>query len=184
MAQLNHNSTQEDYNKIISIDKISNDTINTIIYHTEEQNNNDINIDINDYEIADEEKEYGFYVDILNIFNIYFKTLYKKSINSTLFDDIDTDDIRSTNRQLEYLYEEIVKYKTSNNERYTELFDLAVYKEKYLNDDNKLPEDYSFYLVDINGIQKVTHNLITALKYIATFDWKNDEWSINKINEF
>lgn len=187
MSQLIHNLTQQDYNNIVSINIVPP----TEILENNKPNKTEIdieldlkNINIDDYELAEEEQEYGTFVDILNIFNVYFKTLYGKKYDSTLFDEIDMDDFRSTNRAMEKLYEEIYKYKSTNDERYTKLYDPSIYKFKYLIDNDKLPDDYPLYLIDINETNKVTHNLIPALTYIASFDWKNIEWSINQINEF
>ena len=194
------NISQEEYSRIITIDdnidKNNNinksNKINKIkIENLDNINLDNINLDninLDDYEIPNDEKEYIRYVDILNIFNVYFKSLFKKKQNSTLFDEIDTEDLSSTNRAMEKLYEEINNYKEANknkNNRYVELFDPLIYKQMYLVSSNKLPEDYPFYLIDINNKeQKVTHNLITALNYIANFNWKEIEWSINQINEF
>ena len=67
------------------------------------------------------------------------------------------------------------------------MFDPEVYKKMYLQD-GKLPEDYPLYLVKIKNDEvedeKVSHNLITILYYIAATNWYNNEWSINQINEF
>ena len=181
MAQLKNNSSQEEYNNLISTDQNvqnlidTNSNINTT--------DNIDNIDINEYKLAEEEEEFGAYTDLLNIYNVYYKTLFNKLKESTMFDEIDSEDITSTNRCLEILYDEIVKYKNSDK-KYITLYDPEEYKKLYLESNNKLPEYYQFYLIEINNNQKVTHNLITALTYINSFDWKNLEWSINQINEF
>ena len=205
MTQSTHYLTQKEYNNIISLndDDFTNKITNTLTQNlinsstnstefviddtnnnTEDEQNLE-NINIDDYKLAEEEIEYAPYVDILNIFNIYFKMLYGKNNDSTLLDDIDQDDPTSTNRAMEKLYEEIFKYKSSKDDRYVKLYDPTLYKETYLvNNDEKLPEDYPFYMVDIDGNLSVTHNLVTALMHIASFDWKSVEWSINQINEF
>lgn len=209
---LDNNLTQEEYNKFISVDddllkenkynycneckstEIINDGIDDEINygnndgkevnnHSNDENN--INkIDLNDYEIPEDETKYTLYVDMLNIFNIYQKFLYKKADDSTILDDIDNNDPTSTNRPLEKLYDEIYKYKTAKDQRFTKLFDPVFYRETYLIQDSKLPEDYPFYLVEIDETQMVTHNLITALLHISSFEWQQMEWSINQINEF
>lgn len=121
-------------------------------------------------------------VDILNIFNVYYKTLFVQNPENSLFDGVEGD--TSTNRAMEKLYEEIYRYKTTSETRFKELFDPEQYRKKYLVNDPKLPEDYPFYLVQISGQQKVCHSLITVLFYISNFDWCNTEWSINQVNEF
>lgn len=170
---------QKSYDKLISMDKEIDDKINGNV------DDNDEEFDINKYEIPEDEKEYNHYVEMLNIYNVYYKLLFKKGSNCTLFDEIDMDIASSTNRALEKLYEEIYKYKKAQDSKqdlYIRLFDPEEYKRNYLID--KLPEDYPFYMININDIQKVTHNLVSALNYIASFDWQNINWSINQINEF
>ena len=156
--------------------------------------NQDFIIDINDYEIPTEELDYGRYVDMLNIFTIYQKTLYNKNKSTNLFDGINYQEPSATNREIEKLYEEIYHYKmaqqnssqSDTENRFIYLYNPADYKNKYLQDSSKLPEDYPFYIVSSEApVQEyVSHNLITILDYISSLDWRNVSWSINQINEF
>lgn len=167
---------QEEYNKLIIDETIKTNTA---------KETKQIEIDLNEYHIPDDKKPEAMYVDILNIFNIYFRFLFNKEPSSTIFEGIDHNDPTSTNRAMEKLYEEINNYKNTKDERFIDMFDPGLYRDTYLkDDDDKIPEDHPFYLVDIDGDQKVTHNLVTALKYIATTDWQNNNWAINQINEF
>jgi hypothetical protein len=184
--------TQGEYNDIIKIDNIKIDNIidnikidnvkegTSEVEHTAEEPE-EINID--DYEIPEDEREYIPYVEILNVYNVYFKSLYNKKEDGTLLDDIDQNDPSSTNRAMEKLYDEIHKYKSAGSEMFTKLYDPTEYRKVHMGS-GKLPEDYPFYMVNIKGEQKVTHNLITALMYVASSSWQEEEWSINQVNEF
>jgi len=141
-------------------------------------------IDLSEYSLADEEKEMGAYVDILNIYNIYFKTLFGKNQEISLFDGIDNDNPVSTNRALENLFEAIEKHKNSSDEKYIKLFNPSEYRDTYLKENSTIPEDHPFYMVNIDKEEFVTHNLISAITHIAEYDWRNIHWSINQINEF
>lgn len=141
-------------------------------------------VDINDYELPEDEIPYTHYVDILNIYNVYFKTLFHKNHESNLFDSINNDDPTSTNRAMEKLYEEIDRDNKSADQKFTKFFKPDEYKSMYLHDGQKLTEGYPFYMINIGNDQYVTHSLITALVNIAKTDWHNLYWSINQINEF
>jgi len=187
-------SNQEEYNKLINLDNNFDFNFNnsqqgqdsghktTITIDDSIEKNENININLDDYNIPDDESDYLTHVDILNIYNVYHKTLYNKNNNATLFDEIDIENITSTNRSLENLFDEIHRYKTSDK-RFTTLYDPIVYKNTYLQH-AKLPEGHPFYIIKIDDVEKVTHNLITGINFIASNDWKNIKWSINQINDF
>ena len=186
-------NNQEEYNKLIKIDhdfttshQEYNDEKKTTITIDDSININDTNtqpnLNIKDYSIPDDELDFMSHVDILNIYNIYYKTLYNKNNNATLFDEIDLNEITSTNRSLENLFEEIHKFKISD-QRFTTLYDPTIYKNTFLKN-SSLPADYPFYIIKTEDEEKVTHNLITGINFIASKDWKNIKWSINQINEF
>jgi hypothetical protein len=192
----NHSTytTQEEYNRLISINdsNINNEiysdnvecNINNVCCDDNENQSktNEMEFDLNDYEIPKDDNN-DLYFDIINIFNVYFKTLFNRDQNSTLFDGINSDDPCSTNRAMETLYEEIHRFKSCQNEKYIKLYDPTEYRDKYLIS-GKLDEDYPFYMVKLSNSEKVTHNLITAISYIASFNWKECDWEINQINEF
>ena len=179
--------TQEEYDKLImlpatldapttSATPATPTTVHTV--DTTEPINPD------DFEIPEENRLGEMYFDILNIYNIYFRHLYHQSPDSGLCDGIDPTDPTATNRALEKLYEEIHKYKTATDKRYTDLFDPEAYRATYLSAGEHLPEDHPLYLIEVDGEQKVCHNLITGLCHIASTEWHQNEWSINQINEF
>lgn len=175
--------------------------VNRIYDYTDDEsddnnNNNDNNdsdteqsdepFDINNYVFAEEEEEFNHYTDLINIFTVYYKTLFKKKADVTLFDGIDMQDDTSTNRALEMFYDEIYKLKNTVFDRYKTLYDPDEYKKLY--SDTKIPDDYPLYSVCIQdnttNETKLTHNLIIAISYIAEFDWIKCKWSINQLNTY
>lgn len=129
-------------------------------------------IDINDYIPADEEIEFNNYVDILNIFNCYYKQLNEKKQNATLFDNIDYEKEESTNKCLEFLYQEILKYNSSNDENKDLLYEV---------DDKEINIDQwdEMYVLYIDNEQKYTSKfLLPLLQYVATIEWTKTNWNI------
>jgi len=159
-------------------------------------------INIDDYECADEEKEMIQYTDLLNIFTIYYKDLFKKNEDATLLDEIDLDDISSTNRGLELFYQAVHSYKNAIDPRHIRLYSVKEYKEEFMMENQQITNDIPLYLVNIkestnfcnineNNINsfmgtshKITHNLVSALMYVSDFDWINCGWSIHQINMY
>jgi len=148
-------------------------------------NKNEEKIKITEYEIPKEERDVIHYVDILNVFTVYFKTLFHKDKTYNILKDIELDKESSTNRAQEMLFDEIILYKNAKEKRLIEIYDVKDYKEKFLLNGQEIPEKYDTYLVVNKNNTKITHSLVTALSYIASLEnWYNVEWSINKINNF
>ena len=168
---------QNEYNKSLMLDNLEFDYENQLqnkdnLKELEHSNNHD-------------EIEADHYVKILNIYSIYYKTLYNKEPSYNIFQDLDISDETATNRPLELLYEEIYLYKKTKEARYKCIFDTETYKKKYLSNGEEIPEEYNTYIVEIEGKKKITHNLIPALSEIATYDnWMEIKWAINKVNSF
>ena len=139
-----------------------------------------------DYEIPKDEEATQPYVDLLNIYLVYYKTLFNKSQNYNLFSDINKQDDFSTNDIMEKLYEEIYKYKQAQNQskQFIDLYKPEEYKKLYLSEPNsKMPEDHPLYMVYDGQDQYLSHNLITILVHLTGIDWCNVDWSINQIND-
>jgi hypothetical protein len=139
-----------------------------------------------DYEIPKDEETTQPYVDLLNIYLVYYKTLFNKSQNYNLFSDINHQDDFSTNDIMEKLYEEIYKYKQAQNQskQFIDLYKPEEYKKLYLSEPNsKIPEDHPLYMVYDGKDQYLSHNLITVLVHLTGIDWHNIDWSINQIND-
>jgi len=152
---------QEYINKELNRNNI-NDTSNII--------NNDID-DINNYELAEEENyETKNNLDLMNIFIIYFKKLFERKESDNMFENIDFDNIESTNRCMEMFYEELLKFQSST---YEDKDCLYLPNEININNFNEL---YGLY---IDNKQKFcSRSLIIIIQYLTTLDWKNITWSI------
>jgi hypothetical protein len=143
--------------------------------------NDEINLD--DYTISEEDSEYKHYIDMMNIYLVYFKSLFKKKENATLFDGIEIEDDTSTNRALEMFYDEVNRYKICTDNKFKDLFELVEYKKIFQN----IPNDVPLYQITIKDDtheehKRVTHNLITGILFISEFNWIKNEWNIFKLN--
>jgi len=165
------------------------DDLNNEIMTYEKNEINEINekdeinqeINLEDYELAEEEQELFQYLNLINIFNVYYKARYRAPETATLFEGIDFEDDTSTNRALEIFYEELNNYKKAEEKEEYDLINLFDEEEYALLTKNK--EDIPLYNVIINeNEKKVTHNLITAILFVSGFDWINCSWSIVQIN--
>ena len=86
--------------------------------------------------------------DIFNIYLRYYKDLYKKKAESTLFDGINMEDETSTNRALEILYSEYLQLIYEKDERFRNIYDIDEYKSLYMKEGEKfLMKDHSIKLV-------------------------------------
>lgn len=152
------------------------DDISSILNQFEENYENypEDKINIDEYELAEEEKEYMSYMNLLNIYTCYYKKLFVKNKNSTMFDDIDYEKIDSTNKCLELLYNEIYKFDQSKEDDRDILYE----PDDDLIDIDQCKELYSLY---IGSEPKFTcKNLLPLLKYMAeTYNnWTEMAWSI------
>ena len=129
-------------------------------------------IDINDYVVADEDQEFRNHVNLLNIYTCYFKQLFRRNQGETLFDHVDYDKKNSTNKCMEFLYDEINKF----NESTIEDKDILYEPDDISVDINKCTELYTLY---INSEPLyLSKFLLPLFQYLATIDWYNIEWSI------
>lgn len=129
-------------------------------------------------EVADDPD--NIFIDLFNIFNVYYKTLYNRNPSDNLFAGIDTTAENSTNRPSELFYDAVHKYNTAPSQNFTDIFDPETYKEEF----KEIPEDYPLYMIQVESEVFVTHSLLSALYHIATYDWVNISWSINQVSEF
>jgi hypothetical protein len=138
--------------------------------------------DINDYELSTEDQEFKQYYDLINIFTVYYKSLYQRDVSSNLFEGIDNEDDTSTNRALEMFYDETKKYKDFE-EKFRKIYDAEEYKSTF-KDDKHMLNDLQLFSVIINDKKRYTFSLMAAIVFISEHDWLNDEWSINRLNMF
>ena len=110
------------------------------------------------------------YVDILNIFLIYFKNLFKKQPNLHMFSEIDYNKANSTNRHMELYYTEMLKYKENiNDEERTSIYSLEDI------DINKCRE---LYVLNYDDKEYGCQFLFPLLSLLAQLNWRDINWSI------
>jgi hypothetical protein len=134
-------------------------------------------IDINDYELAPEEKEFNSQANFINVFTYYFKQLFGKDNSTNIFENIDYDNKNSTNRCMEFIYEEIFKFNNSK----------IIDKDMLFSpDDDTLDinctsflELYALY-IDNEPIY-ICKFILPIIGYLCGLDWGNIDWNIVKI---
>ncbi|QKF94024.1 hypothetical protein QKU48_gp0566 [Fadolivirus algeromassiliense] len=164
----------------------ANKGINNIIHDILDNYNGDMNkevaddqefeddepINIDDYEPADEELELGEITGLLNIFTCYFKQMHERKQDSTMFDAIDNEKMDSTNRCLEFMYEEMFKFNNSKDEDKDMLYDVD-------DDDLDINLVDELYMLSIDGVPiYVSKFRLTLIRYLATQKWNEINWSI------
>ena len=110
------------------------------------------------------------YVEIVNVFLMYYQKLYNKTEN--LFQDVNVEEVESTNRSLELLYEFMTTQKENEKK------DPALV-EIYNPDDIDLKKYDEMHGLLIDGnIEKVSPTIMSLLQYVATLDWCTIDWKI------
>lgn len=116
------------------------------------------------------------YVDLIHVYLVYYKNKHQKQKSFNMFTDINEKSDKPTNECMEILFSEVEKLKDIMDKKYTGLYDTD--KFGGLNDETVK----DMYMVNINGVDKITYNLIYALQHIASVpEWINKEWAIYKI---
>jgi len=114
-------------------------------------------------------------VEIINVFQIHYKRIFKKKDNENMFSDLDTSNPLSTNMSMEFLYDHIFKYKenkkSDNNKN-----------NLYNEDDNIDLDKYDeFFALLINGeINKLSGSLYSLIEYFVNKfeNWFEIKWEI------
>lgn len=166
------NNYKMEKNNINQNDEYQDDEYQDDEYQDDEYNVKPEEIDINDYIPAEEEIELSDMTGLLNIFTCYFKQLFEKKQNSSMFESINILEDDSTNRCLESLYEEMFKFNKSLDDDKDLLYDV---------DDDSLDINNTneLYMLSIDGIPiYVSKFLLPLLKYLATQKWNEIEWTI------
>lgn len=132
-------------------------------------------INLDDYELAPEEKDTNKYINLINIYICHYRRVYNLD-NPNIFQNIDHNDITSTNRYLELFYQEIEKFNNIDDNKKNTLF---------LQDDQVNIDDHKeMYILFIsNKPQYMANNLIILLDYLSEKDWENINWSIFPIKK-
>lgn len=118
--------------------------------------------------------EWDKYVKILNIFQSYYKNLYKTDPSESLFSGIDYDSMSSTNRALELLYQYTLELKQNKSKG-------DMYVDIHKTIDMDMYDD--IYVMSIEGISKLySASLLSLMLYLANGDeWQKTTWTITKI---
>jgi len=160
-----------------SITKHLKDYVNNNITEqlNEYRNKNDIieddKINIDDYELADEEVEYSTDMNLLNIYTCYFKQRFFQNQKATMFENIDYEKKDSTNKCLEMLYAEMFKFSNSNEDDKDILYDPD--SDININDCKEL---YSLYVN--NEPKYMCKYLLPILKKLSVMNWLDLQWTI------
>ncbi len=114
-------------------------------------------------------------VDIINAFQIYYKKLFNKKQTDNMFSELNENDPLATNRQMEFLYEHIYKYKENEKQNNN--------KNNLLNEEDEINlEDYDeFFALVIDGeIIKLSSSLFSLMNYLVRLqdNWYEIHWSI------
>lgn len=133
-------------------------------------------INLDNYELAPEEKETNKYINLINIYICHYRRVYN-SDDPNIFKNIDNNDITSTNRYLELFYQEIEKFNSIDDEKKNTLYHIM--SDKVNMDDHK--ELYILFIS--NKPQYMANNLIILLDYLSEKDWENISWSIFPIKK-
>ncbi len=134
-------------------------------------------IDINDYIPADEETEFNNFTSLLNVFTCYFKQLFSKNQESTMLDDVDYTKTNSTNKCMEFMYEEMFKFNKSLDIDK----DILYHPDDDCVDINQCNELYVIY---IDSEPKYTCKyLLPLMQYVGTLHWTTIDWSIIKLKD-
>jgi len=121
--------------------------------------------------------EIDYYVNILDVFQTYFKKKYNMD-NLSLFDNI--DDEESSNEQLDELYDAIEFYKDYQNNNDSEP-PLLVPDE--IDIKNMIDRFGNIYGLEIDGtLTYISMSLFTIIAYVASLDWIKINWNIITIN--
>lgn len=168
----------EEFNILDSSNEKNNNLFNEVRkiyeqqYNHQEEIDNKEEININDYELAEEESEFGEFVGLLNIYTCYFKQVFRRQQDETMFDHIEYDQNDSTNKCMELLYEEINKLNKSDEPDKDVLYSPD---DESVNIDN-CRELYILYLDDFPTY--VCKQLLPLMRHLAKLKWANISWSI------
>jgi hypothetical protein len=128
--------------------------------------------DINDFMIPDDEQPHQSFVDLLNVFICYSKQLFHKGSTSHMFENIDFDKDDSTNRYMEYLFEEITIFNHARDGDKDVLYLMHDFK----NDNHKLDLKYALYIDD--ELTYGSKYLLPMIKHLTTLKWQDINWRI------
>lgn len=131
-----------------------------------------------EYELSQEDKEFSFYLDILNLFQIWYNKTVEPSYPSMIED---TDDPTYTNGSMETFFDFMILFKENiNNLSMTRVYKLS----NFLQDkqDNLYEEYYRLKIKKNGDIEEYASPLMFALLiYLSKISWTTIDWEIDII---
>jgi hypothetical protein len=147
----------------------------------ENENKENESENMEDYFLTDDMRKSQNGIHFLNVFLCYYKQLFNKDSNVNMFHNVDnSEDLNSTNRCMEMLFDEMEKYKL--REENDELIMLS--NPEDLNPDEiKIDECDELYVLTINNKEdKICQTLLPLLMYISSMDeWEKINWCVNPL---
>lgn len=119
----------------------------------------------------------SIYVDIMNILLICHKRKYGKNKKESMFSNLDQSKLTSTNRQMEFYYEEMTTYFKNEKENPDKnlIYEPTEFEDEFK--DSKIDEAY-FLKID-GSIDKVSRSIYALSIYLASLkDWQSLTWEI------
>lgn len=125
---------------------------------------------MNNYTLADEEKEHGKNVNLLNIFLVYYRNLFQKNTDLHMFQDINYFEYDSTNRHMELFYNELIKYKEKlHDEDKTSIYPI---------EDIDIDDCEELYVLKYDGKEYGCQYIIPLMSLLSEYDWLNNDWEL------
>lgn len=116
--------------------------------------------------------------EYINIFTAFFNKIDGK-VNH-VFTDINYDQINSTNRCMECLYDHMIKYKSCLDENKLCLIPIDQIETDITN--NMLSDYHGLYVLSINNIRLfASEYLFTIILYLKQLEWVNIQWDIDVV---
>lgn len=142
--------------------------------------NEENNEDFDDYklELSEEDKEYGFYIKVLNLYQQWYNRTVEPDYPSMIED---TDDVNYTNGSMETFFEFMTDFKNSiNNLAMTRTYKLSDFL--YTKQDEKYEEYYKL-TIDKNGVRKeyASPLALALFIYLTKIDISTAKWDIDII---
>jgi hypothetical protein len=107
--------------------------------------------------------------ELINNYILYYKKTYPNN-NKNMFDNINYDDLTSTNHMMEMFYSDLLKYKNSSN---NSVYDNYEDFEEFDNSDKKI-----YGLQINNNIKYMSYSVISLLYILTNIKDNKDDWNI------
>lgn len=118
----------------------------------------------------------NIYTDVMNILLICHKRKFGGD-NLSMFSNLNSTEKNATNRQMEFYYEEMMKYYENEKDRPERNI---IYTREEFEDDFKDVKLDEAYFLKVNGeLEKISLNLFALAIYLASLDnWELLKWEI------